>query len=252
MCPHGFRRACGALLTRMVAVAKGVGPGASATNVAQENAFADALMLQHGVPSAAIESLRRRERTRDGWDASVAVTRTLEHGETLRFAHRSWRIWHRPGHSPFDTVFHDERRGQILLGDHLIANVSSNPVIARPSIGSPDSRSHALLLYRESLRRTRRMDARVGYPGHGPPIDDHRGLIDRRLAGMDRRKEEIAAVIGERAPTAHEVARRIWRDRAVAEPHLTLFEVLGCVDRLHGEGRVVEAHDGRVVRLIAT
>ena len=39
---------------------------------------------------------------------------------------------HRPGHSPSDTVFWDEQRQILIAGDHLLAHISSNPLVARP------------------------------------------------------------------------------------------------------------------------
>ena len=67
---------------------------------------------------------------------------------------------HRPGHSPSDTIFHDEARGIVLGADHLIKHISSNPLISRPLTpaasrtadgggggGETAERPHALEIY---------------------------------------------------------------------------------------------------------
>src|SRR3712207_6904303 len=53
-----------------------------------------------------------------------------------------------------DTIFHDAAHREVIGGDHLLAHVSSNPLITRPADGG-DERPKALLTYLESLRATR-------------------------------------------------------------------------------------------------
>jgi glyoxylase-like metal-dependent hydrolase (beta-lactamase superfamily II) len=118
-------------------------------------------------------------------------------------------VHHRPGHSPSDTVFHDRERRILIAGDHLLKHISSNPLITRPLDGS-EARPQALVAYLESLRRTREMDVEVVLTGHGDPIDNHRELIDERLALHERRAEKIHRLIAERPRSAYEVAQVLW------------------------------------------
>ena len=102
---------------------------------------------------------------------------------------------HRPGHSPSDTLFHDRERRALIGGDHLIAHISSNPLISRPlggKSGEPGGgRPRALITYLRSLRETREMDdSSVVLPGHGEPVTDHVALIDERFALHERRADE--------------------------------------------------------------
>ena len=69
------------------------------------------------------------------WGGRATVTTPLADGALLPFAGRAWRVHHRPGHSPSDTVFHDEASGELIGGDHLIKHISSNPLISRPLDG---------------------------------------------------------------------------------------------------------------------
>ena len=212
-----------------------------------EDRFAVELMLRNGIPEEVTAALRSVSRSFRGWGSHVAVTKPLADGEELPFRDRTLRVLHRPGHSPSDTVFWDERRKILIAADHLLANISSNPLISRPLDGSSE-RSQALVTYIESLRETRAMPAEIVLPGHGEPVVDHVTLIDERLAKHERRKEKIYALIDEQPRTGYELAQAIWGNVAVTQAFLTLSEVIGHADLLVNEGRVREVEDGPVVR----
>jgi glyoxylase-like metal-dependent hydrolase (beta-lactamase superfamily II) len=216
-----------------------------------DDEFASALMLRYGIPEDMIEALRSVSRSFRGWGATAKVTRPLRDGEDLRLRDRSLAVQHRPGHSPSDTLFWDESRRILLAADHLIAHISSNPLLARPLDGS-EERPRALLRYLESLRRTRELPAEIVLPGHGEPVTDHRALIDERLAMHERRAERIQGLIAQRPRTAFELAQEMWGNVAVTQAFLTLSEVVGHVDLLIERGRVREVADGPVVRFQAT
>jgi glyoxylase-like metal-dependent hydrolase (beta-lactamase superfamily II) len=215
-----------------------------------DDAFAEALMLRHGIPRDVTAALRAVTQVTRGWGHAATVTRPLRDGEALRFAGRTWRVHHRPGHSPSDTVFHDESSGELVGGDHLIKHISSNPLISRPldGRGSPTQRPRALPTYLGSLRATRAMDGvRVVVPGHGEPIDDHAALIDERFRMHERRAEKLRSLIAQRPQTAYELAQALWGNVAITQAYLTLSEVLGHVDLLLERGRVVEEERDGVV-----
>ena len=212
-----------------------------------EDRFAVELMLRNGIPEEVTAALRSVSRSFRGWGSHVAVTRPLADGEEMKFGDRTLEVLHRPGHSPSDTVFWDEERRILIAADHLLANISSNPLISRPLDGSSE-RSQALVTYIESLRKTREMPAEIVLPGHGDPVVDHVALIDERLAKHERRKEKIYKLIGEQPRTGYELAQAIWGNVAVTQAFLTLSEVIGHADLLVNEGRVREVEDGDVIR----
>ncbi len=215
-----------------------------------DDRFAADLMLRHGIPEDVVIALRSVSRSFRAWGARAEVNRPLRDGELLRFRDRALEVQHRPGHSPSDTLFWDRERGILICADHLIAHISSNPLISRPLDGSK-GRPRALMTYLDSLRRTRELDARILLPGHGEPITDHRRLIDERFALHRRRAEKIFALIDERPRTAYEIAQELWGNVAVTQAFLTLSEVLGHVDLLADDGRVREVEVGDVIRFAA-
>lgn len=197
------------------------------------------LMLHYGIPEDIVTALRAVTGSFRSWGAATAIDRPLADGGTLG----RWQVSLRPGHSPSDTTFWDSEERVLLAGDHLIAHISSNPLLARPLDGSRE-RVKSLVNYIDSLKRTRELPVgTLVLPGHGNPISDHRALIDERLAGHERRAAKIERLIGERSRTPYELAQAIWGNVAVTQAFLTLSEVIGHVDLLELDGRVREVVD---------
>ncbi|HTW41837.1 MAG TPA: MBL fold metallo-hydrolase [Solirubrobacteraceae bacterium] len=222
-----------------------------------DDLFAERLMLRHGIPPEVVTVLRAVSAGFRAWGAAVQITRPLADGALLELRDRKLRVLHRPGHSPSDTVFVDEERAIMLAADHLIAHISSNPLLARPLAASAEHdydgpRPQALLTYIDSLEKTRAMELSLVLSGHGRPITDHVALIDERFRLHRRRAQKIAGLIASQPRTAHEIAQELWGNVAVTQAYLTLSEVLGHVDLLLRDGTVVEQeHDG-VARFRAT
>jgi glyoxylase-like metal-dependent hydrolase (beta-lactamase superfamily II) len=241
----------------------------------ENDGFSAEIMLRNGIPQDVVYALRAVSASFRAWGAAAYVTRPLVEGELLDFASRSWRVEHRPGHSPSDTVFFDEGSGELFGGDHLIKHISSNPLLSKPlgplppkgagddgenvePLGPPqpdrakEERPRALMTYMRSLLKTREMELSTVLAGHGEPVEDHRALIDERMRMHERRADKLCGLIEKRPSNAYELAQEMWGNVAVTQAFLTLSEVLGHVDLLIEEGRVRESEDGGVVRFEAT
>jgi glyoxylase-like metal-dependent hydrolase (beta-lactamase superfamily II) len=221
-----------------------------------DDEFAMAIMRRHGVPPELATALGSVGASFRAFGSSGEVTRPLHDGDELEFAGRRLRVLHRPGHSPTDTVFLDDERGLLLGGDHLLARISSNPLISRPLQGDPPGpgagRPRALVTYMDSLRATREMDPMVVLPGHGDPVLDHRNLIDERFGMHHRRARKLLEMLHPDPLSAYELASRMWGNVAVTQAFLTISEVLGHLDLLIDEGLVGEDDSGEVIRFAAT
>jgi glyoxylase-like metal-dependent hydrolase (beta-lactamase superfamily II) len=219
-----------------------------AAHAERDDGLAEALMLRHGISRDVVTALRALSRAFRAWGGSSHVDRRLADGEELRFASRTLVAHHRPGHSPSDTVFFDAADGTLIAGDHLLKNISSNPLISKPLDGSDGGeRPHALLSYMASLRATREMPVERVLPGHGDEFSGHAALIDERFAMHERRARKIQGLLGEPL-SAHEIAHALWGTVAVTQAFLTLSEVLGHIDLLLERGQVRELDAGGVIR----
>jgi glyoxylase-like metal-dependent hydrolase (beta-lactamase superfamily II) len=232
--------------------------GAAATRLAnyteeaeRDDELAVELMLRSGISEETTTALRSVSASFRGWGAPVKVTRPLADGDTVELAGRRLEVLLRPGHSVMDTVFWDAEHGFGFVGDHLLPHISSNPLISRPLDGSP-GRTRSLVAYLDSLAKTRELpEGSLLFGGHGEPIDDHRPLIDTRLASTERRKEKMLRLLADGPRSGYELAQSMWGNIAVTQAFLTLSEVIGHMDLLEDEGRVREVDDAGVMRFEA-
>lgn len=221
-------------------------------SAAADDEFAQATMRMHGVPEDLATVLGSVGSAFRVFGSSGRVTRPLKDGDTLALRDRRFRVLHRPGHSPSDTIFFDEDRRQLIGGDHLLAKISSNPVMSRPLAGDATSvRPPALLNYIDSMRATQELPAELVLPGHGDPIVDHASLIDERLRMHQRRARKISGILAPGPLTAYEIALAIWGNVAVTQAYLTLSEVLGHLDLLIRDGQARQAESDGLIRFEA-
>ena len=213
---------------------------------AADDDFATAMMRRHGIPEDVATALHSVSLAFRAWGSRATVTRVLHDGETLELRDRRLEVCFRPGHSPTDTVLYDRERRMLLAADHLLKHISSNPLISRVLGG--EGRHQSLVMYLESLAKTREMDADLTLTGHGDPVEDHSALIGQRFALHERRADKICDLIAQRPRSAYDIAQSLWGNIAVTQAFLTLSEVIGHIDILLNAGRVAEVEeDGHVV-----
>jgi glyoxylase-like metal-dependent hydrolase (beta-lactamase superfamily II) len=214
--------------------------------------FAMEIMRRNGVPADLATALSSVGASFRAFGSSGHVTRPLRDGDELEFSDRRLRALHRPGHSPSDTVFWDRERRMLIGGDHLLAHISSNPLISRPlGTDAAGGRPPALMTYIDSMRATRELDLDLVLTGHGEPVTDHVALIDERLRMHDRRAAKLRGMLAPEPLTAYELALGMWGNVAVTQAFLTISEVLGHMDLLVARGQVRERDDGVVTRFEA-
>ena len=138
--------------------------------------------------------------------ANFETDRVLRDGDTIRAGDRTLRAVFRPGHSTTDTLFVDELSRDAFVGDHLLATITSGAELV-PTELPGDERRRALFEYLSNLRKTGAMDLATCYSGHGPTIDNHRTLIDERMAFHTERLDLISQYVEEGCATAFDIAQ---------------------------------------------
>jgi glyoxylase-like metal-dependent hydrolase (beta-lactamase superfamily II) len=140
-----------------------------------DDAFAEALMLRHGLSPDVAVALRSVSRAFRAWGSSVEVNRTLTDGGVLELRDRRLQVFHRPGHSPTDTIFWDERgaassspetthRGPHVGDRHEQRRAAGGGLLAGRHHGRPPHRD-----CRPVQRPRRRAGSRR--PHRGRPVD---------------------------------------------------------------------------------
>jgi glyoxylase-like metal-dependent hydrolase (beta-lactamase superfamily II) len=222
------------------------------SSAAADDEFAQEVMRRHGIPADLTIVLGTLSAAFRAFGSGGNVTQPLRDGEELVLRDRRLQALSRPGHSPSDTIFWDAQRRILIAGDHLLAQISSNPLVSRPLDGDPHGpRPQALISYMQSLLATSELPAELVVSGHGPPITNLAELIDERLRLHRRRARRIQRMLDAGPLTAYEIALQLWGNVAVTQAYLTLSEVLGHLDLLVRDGTVHEHFDGEISRFEA-
>jgi len=167
----------------------------------------------------------------------VGVSATLDEGQTLRMAGCDWHVLHTPGHSAGLICFYEPQSRLLLSGDHLLADISSNPVVEPPPPGQAE-RLCSLAAYRDSLRRVAAMDIALALPSHGPAIADVASLVAQRLAFHEQRLAQVLAALSDGARTTWDVVHILFPNRSPLDTFLAVSEVIGHLDVLEMEGKI--------------
>lgn len=210
-------------------------------------AFYASVMEEAGMPTEEMERIAAARRGYGRYSQAVTPTGSLTDGETVQLGGEAWRVLHTPGHSGGLICLYQPERRVLLSSDHLLRDVSSNPIVEPPRReGEP--RPRRLLDYLAQLRRVAQIEVDLALPGHGPAITDVRGLIERRLAFHRERARQVLTVLEEGERSAYEVSLALFPHLDPINRFLAVSEVIGHLDWLEEQGRVSSRMDGRVRR----
>jgi glyoxylase-like metal-dependent hydrolase (beta-lactamase superfamily II) len=200
-------------------------------------AYASELFLEEGAPEQAMQNMEEiREYLR--YAASVPEITPLDDGAEIRMGDTTWRAIHTPGHALGHLCFYQEGSQLLLSGDHLLIDITSNPIIETPRVGV-NERPHSLVQYLGSLRRIRDLRVSEALPGHGQPVYDHRRLVDDILAHHTRRGQLILQHLQGGDKSVYELGLALFgRELPGVQFFLVMSEVIGHLDILEAEGKV--------------
>ena len=212
----------------------------------QRTAFYAELLRQAGVPSGIMDVVSQVTRGFRRFARPAPVDRALDEGDSLRLAGRAWQVLHTPGHAAGLLCLYEPQSRTLLSSDHLLADISSNPVVEPPLPGHAE-RPRSLALYRASLQRVAAMDIAQALPSHGPVIHDVAGLVSRRLAFHERRLARVQEALRNGARTTWDLTEALFPDKSPLDTFLAVSEVIGHLDLLEMEGQIVGKATGGVL-----
>ena len=204
------------------------------------------LMRQAAVPDDIVAAIGQATGAVNRYAQPVAVDDTLQEGDTLSMANRTWQVLHTPGHSAGLLCFYEPASQTLLSSDHLLADISSNPVVEPPPPGERE-RPRSLALYQKSLERVAAMKIARALPSHGPIIHDVTGLVRQRLAFHQRRMDRVSEALRQGARTTWDVTKVLFPDLSPLDTFLAISEAIGHLEVLELEGAIASSHEGAVV-----
>ena len=204
------------------------------------------LMRQAAVPDDIVKAIGQATGAMNRYAQPVAVDATLQEGDTLSMANRTWQVLHTPGHSAGLLCFYEPASQTLLSSDHLLADISSNPVVEPPPPGVRE-RLRSLALYRQSLERVAAIKIARALPSHGPVIDDVPGLVRQRLAFHQRRMDRVLEALRQGARTTWDVTNLLFPDLSPLDTFLAISEAIGHLEVLELEDAIASSREGDVV-----
>jgi glyoxylase-like metal-dependent hydrolase (beta-lactamase superfamily II) len=193
-------------------------------------------LTECGVPSLVQDQIGLDREDSHRYVRPVSVDYLLQDGDELSLAGRQWRVLSTPGHAGGLVCLFEPESRVILSSDHLIAKITSNPIVEPPSPGQSD-RPRRLLQYLEQLERVAALAPTVAYSGHGQPITDVAGLVAQRIAFHQARADRIYHEL-ERPRTIYELVEKLFpADLPPVHLFLAISEVQGHLDLLENQNR---------------
>jgi len=161
----------------------------------------------------------------------------------LDFDDMQLEIIHTPGHSPGSICLFNRDSGTLLAGDCLLEKITPNPVVEiKPPREAPDYLS--VVRYEQTLKMMADLTVRNVLPGHGPPFDDHAGIVRRIQRHHHIRSGRVLNLLkaGVDLPekdgglTLYQVVQQLFPDISGVNIFLALSEAVGHLDYLRSKG----------------
>lgn len=213
---------------------------------AGRRAFYEQVLIEAGVPAGVRDDISRMTQGYSRFATSLPVVEPLQEGDELTMAGQAWRVLHMPGHTGGLICLYQPEARLFLSSDHLLRDISSNPLFEPPAPGQK-RRRRALVDYVASLARTAALDIAIAWPGHGEPITDPRTLIEKRLAFHQRRADAILAALDGGPQTAYALSQAIFARLDPTERFLAVSETLAHLEWLEERGAVSAQRKGACV-----
>lgn len=205
------------------------------------------LLAQGGVPEEELLQLGQiRDRIRDGNvnQLTDVEVQDLNSGQTFSTDLGELAVIYTPGHSIGHCCFYLAEKGLLFSGDHILANISPNPVFV---IGKDGQRRKSFVEYLDSLKLIESLSINVVYPGHGQPFQDLPKVMKRFHSYHARREQNVLAVLTNEPQTPFRIAQKLYPRMKDLDVLLAVSKVWGHLDLLEIEGKVrVSESGGRI------
>jgi len=163
-------------------------------------------------------------------------------GEKLSTGFFDFEVIWTPGHSPGHICLYERKRGLLISGDHLIAEIT-------PEISLyPLSGSNPLGDYLNSLRNLKKLDVELVLPGHGYHFNYFQRRINEIIQHHRERKEAILEILKDGPMVAYEIASKVpwipqkggvlWQELDSFNRRMALMETLAHLGLLEEEEKV--------------
>lgn len=164
------------------------------------------------------------------------LTYEIEEGDTIPGL-EDWSIIDTPGHAQSHLSFYREKDGVLLSGDHLLATISSNPLL-EPALDPASERPKPQLQYNDSLKKLLDISIHIAYTGHGTEVTRVHELVERRLKRQHERAMHVREMLQGNELTTFSITKELFPAVYQKELGLTLSETTAQLDYLLSLGLI--------------
>ncbi|RJR49516.1 MAG: MBL fold metallo-hydrolase [Desulfobacteraceae bacterium] len=194
-----------------------------------------------GLPDKIIRdiSLRMTDRFKRFFPGDFDV-KHIEGNETFSFDDFSLKVVYSPGHTLGSVCFSDRENGRLFSGDHLLENITSNPMV---EIENQDKSNgyKSLSSYLKSLEMIAAMEIKEVLPGHGARFSNAaeraREIIGHHLV---RRQEVLDAFSGNKMGLSDRGGMTLFMVSQAVFPELRGWDIFLGLSETHGHLEVLE------------
>jgi glyoxylase-like metal-dependent hydrolase (beta-lactamase superfamily II) len=194
------------------------------------------LLLEEGMPMEELVDMGQRERRLGDLRPVIGDLRLLRGEERLEFDGFELEVLHLPGHTAGHICLFHRPSGSLFAGDTLLLHISPNPLL-EPDPTDPTERRRSLVEYIQTLDVLASLPLSRVFPGHGPFIDDPRGLIEEMRRHHRERADDLAAMLTEDGSSAWQLANQLFANLEGFDNFLAVSEVVAYIDLLVDQGR---------------
>ncbi|EDL64771.1 MBL fold metallo-hydrolase [Bacillus sp. SG-1] len=171
------------------------------------------------------------------------LSRTIQEGDMIP-GMQEWTVLDTPGHAQSHLSFWREKDGVMIAGDHILAEISPNPLIEPPEKEGGE-RPHPQLQYNQSLEKLLPLDISLAYTGHGEEISGVQPLIHKRLKKQHERAMHVKELVKNDPQSLFSLCQKLFPAVYRKELGLTLSETQAQIDYLTARQEIVhEERDG--------
>ncbi|CAM3959638.1 MBL fold metallo-hydrolase [Lederbergia lenta] len=204
--------------------------------------FYKGLLTEFGVEGNFDQMLERmKEPLR--YSANRLLTYEIEEGDSVPGL-ETWSIINTPGHAQSHLSFYREEDGILLSGDHVLATISSNPLL-EPALNPNVERPKPQLQYNDSLKKLLKIEISMAYTGHGPEVMKVHELVKRRLKRQHEKALQVAEMLQGRQLTTYTITKSLFPAVYQKELGLTLSETTAQLDYLLSLGIIEKRMDAK-------
>lgn len=195
------------------------------------------VLMQNGTPKDSADKIIHYMKSAQQWAEPLDDVHFMNEGDEICFKNMVLRPIHCPGHSLGLLCFYLEEKCILISGDHLLKEISPNPII-NPLQKGEGPRNTSLKQYLHSIRKIKDLEVSLVLPGHGEPIQDFKAALEKILYHHKQRLAVVLSILSLGEKTAYDISRTLFPDTKSFEVFLGVSEVLGHLSILLEEGKI--------------